>query len=98
MRAGLVLLVTAFAITGATLDSPRVFIQDAPTFDRFTDAEIRILEKLNRADRVNLKRLSRVVPTKFGMEALQFSPMPQVDRCFAQADRRTCSIPSVWRI
>lgn len=88
MRAIPCLLVAQFALTGATVDAPRLLVENTPSLKRFTDAEIRILEKLNRVDRFHLSRMSRiVVPTDFAVDLLQWSPLPKTLSCTLDAPK-----------
>jgi hypothetical protein len=69
----------------ATVPSvPPVFIQQTPSLDKYTDAEIEILEKLNRVDLAHLKRLRQIViPADLSLDALHYSPLPQELSCLA---------------
>jgi hypothetical protein len=45
--------------------------------DQFTDAQVRLLEKLNRADRGHLHRLDAlIVPRTWDRDVLAYSPFP----------------------
>jgi hypothetical protein len=82
MIAILGLLVAPFALAGATIGQPRLIVESIPSLNRFTDTEIRILEKLNRVDRFHLSRLSQVVvPTSFSIDLIHWSPIPKVLNC-----------------
>ncbi len=57
---------------------PEYRLEPARPLARFNAAQIALLEKLNRADRRHLRRLpSIVVPDRWELPELAYSPMPQ---------------------
>ena len=84
------LLLAVFAATGATVDSQRVMVEKAPCCDHSTDAEIRILEKLNRADRRHLNAF-RGLSYQSSLRSTRCSGA-QWRRCLPASRRR----PSSW--
>jgi hypothetical protein len=73
----------------ATVPSvPPVSIEQTPSLDNYTDAEIAILEKLNRVDLAHLKRLRRIViPADLSLDVLHYSPLPQELSCLAGREK-----------
>ena len=63
---------------------PPVYLEQRPSLDNYTNAEIAILEKLNRADAAHLSRLRQIaVPADLSLDVLQYSPVPQELPCVA---------------
>jgi lipoprotein-anchoring transpeptidase ErfK/SrfK len=88
MRAISGLLVAPLALAVATGGQPRLIVENISSLNRFTAAEIRILEKLNRVDRFHLRRMSQiVVPTDFAIDLLQWSPIPKDLSCIVNAPK-----------
>jgi hypothetical protein len=78
MRTGFLMLAAVWAGVPALADARPAFRSETPQpLNRFSAEQIRLLEKLNRADRRHLPRLpSIVVPHRWDLPELAYSPMP----------------------
>jgi hypothetical protein len=80
--AGMAALIAIGHVTGSTPGQPRYRLEpNAPRVsalrEQYSDEQLALLEKLNRADRDHLMRLPQlVVPVAWNMDELAYSPLP----------------------
>ena len=74
------------------------FVESSSILDQLNEKQIGLLEKLNRADRVHLRRLGKlIVPDYWDLDELEYSPMPaSVKRM--EPDAKVMVIHLPWQV
>jgi hypothetical protein len=75
-----VVMVTAFVTAGSGQPAPSYHVESgaADIEGRFSDEQLGVLEKINRADRGRLERLPQlIVPDVWSLDERAYSPMPR---------------------